>query len=121
MIYTSYYGNPYLKSVPWEKLISISRGSPKDYCLPKIWELAPTKEILNEWKRSHDVSAYIKAYCSDVLKPLTPHIKTLARELDGKVLLCYERPGIDTFCHRLIVIKWLLKNGILAAEMGWPK
>lgn len=78
--------------------------------------LAPTKRIL-EWYKStpqdeKSQRIYKKLYYRDVLNHLDVH--AVARALDGKVLLCYERP--DDFCHRHIVAEWLNANGYKCQE-----
>lgn len=90
---------------------------------PKWWKgecfkaLAPTARILQWWKESpqdeKSKRIYEKLYCRDVLGHLNVH--DVARALEGKVLLCYEKP--DEFCHRHIVAKWLRDNGYECEEL----
>ena len=79
--------------------------------------LAPTERILEWWKQSpQDAKAqdiFKKLYYRDVLNHLNVH--EVARVLDGKVLLCFERPG--EFCHRHIVSEWLNANGYKCEEV----
>lgn len=80
-------------------------------------ELAPTQDILLNWKNSaksaKDELLYISAYKTEVLDKLD--VNKVAQELDGKVLLCYEKPG--AFCHRNIVREWLNENGYECKEL----
>lgn len=81
--------------------------------------LAPTQRILEWYKSSpQDEKAqdiYKRLYYRDVLNHLNVH--DVARALDGKVLLCFERP--DEFCHRHIVAEWLNANGYKCEEMEY--
>ena len=38
----------------------------------------------------------------------------LAKELDNKILLCYEPKG--EFCHRHIVAQWFKEHGVMCSE-----
>jgi hypothetical protein len=40
----------------------------------------------------------------------------VARELDGRILLCFEPP--TRFCHRRMVSAWLQAHGIVVKEIG---
>ena len=78
--------------------------------------LAPTQRILN-WFRETDrgeeaQKIYRQLYFRDVLAKLDVH--QVARALDGKVLLCYEKQGV--FCHRHLVAEWLNVNGYKCEE-----
>ena len=65
--------------------------------------LFPTWEMLKRYKRDRDCAAYTKAYYREVLARLDP--EQVFRDLDGKVLLCWERS--NSFCHRRLVAYWL--------------
>ncbi|MBR3208903.1 MAG: DUF488 family protein [Bacilli bacterium] len=79
--------------------------------------LAPTKRLLywfretNKGKDAQEI--YCRLYKKYVLSKLDVH--QVARALDGKVLLCYEKPGV--FCHRHIVAEWLNENGYECKEI----
>ena len=79
--------------------------------------LAPTQNILGKWKNSAqsklDEKEYIEAYKKEVLDKLD--VDKVAKDLDGKVLLCYEKTG--AFCHRNIVREWLNENGYKCKEL----
>lgn len=79
--------------------------------------LAPTSEILNKWNNSlktdKDVMEYQVEYTIKVLDKLDVH--KVAKDLEGKVLLCFETP--DKFCHRHLIAIWLRKNGYECKEI----
>jgi hypothetical protein len=87
--------------------VSIAWHSPFWYKGPVYPALAPTESILMEYKTSKQDEAarqrYIKRYRDEVLSRLDP--EKVARDLDGKVMLCYEKP--NDFCHRHLVVAWL--------------
>ena len=80
-------------------------------------ELAPTQDILLKWKNSAqsklDERDYIETYKKEVLGKLD--VNKVAKDLDGKVLLCYEKTG--KFCHRNIVRDWFIENGYECKEL----
>lgn len=112
MIYTSYYAkaNKLDKNL---KLISIARYSPRWMKIDEYKALAPTKEILFQYKEYGDIRKYIRAYKKDVLSKLS--VDKVARDLDGCVLMCYEKSS--DFCHRHIVSKWLQIHGYECKEI----
>ena len=110
MIYTSYYG--LADQLPKNKLVGISLGMPKELSVPSYKALAPTSAILADWKANHDEAAYTEAYARDVLGTLDVH--KVAADLDGKILLCFEKSG---FCHRHLVADWFNKKGYECKEI----
>lgn len=114
-IYTSYFGN--LKKIPEDIIpISISLYSPKYFNGQSYILVAPTKEILTDWKNGkQDDEAkghYIRAYKFQVLRKLNAkkvfdELKTLSNGKDI-VLLCYEKP--NDFCHRHLLAEYLEKE-----------
>lgn len=105
MVYTSYYA--IARRFSKDSLVAISLYVPKNLNMPRYTKLAPTKQILQDWKHYGNVEQYIGDYYDQVLSKLNPD--EVAEELDGKVLLCYEKAG--QFCHRHIVAAWLEKAG----------
>lgn len=117
MIYTSYFSSRKYKP---EDGVSIAR-----YC--KFWKgqlyekLMPPEYLLNWWKSLSQVEQqsfdnreqYKIAYTTRVLAQLDVH--EIAKELDNKVLLCYEKSA--DFCHRHIVAQWLQNNGYCCEEL----
>lgn len=96
--------------------IAISLYTPKFFKGRAYKKLAPTVQILEWWNASAKDSKaqiiYRKLYYRDVLNKLDAN--EVAKELDGKTLLCYERPG--EFCHRHIVAEWLTAAGYPCKE-----
>lgn len=112
MIYTSYFAMAH-KIKDKDKLLSISLWPPKYIHIQWMPYLAPTKEILLRYKQDHDEEAYTKAYRAQVLDIL--NIDKVAAYLQGRILLCYERP--EAFCHRHIAAQWLNENGYECKEL----
>lgn len=112
MIYTSYFAMAH-KIEDKDKLLSIALWPPKDMHIQWMPYLAPTKEILLRYKEDHDEGAYAKAFRKRVLNPLD--VDKVAAYLQGRILLCYERP--EAFCHRHIVARWLNENGYDCEEL----
>lgn len=76
-------------------------------------DLYPTKEILYEFNYSGNVDNYIESY-SGILAKLNP--EKVYRDLDNKIILCYEKP--TDFCHRHLVAIWLNQNGFECREFN---
>lgn len=112
MIYTSYFAMA-RKIGDKDKLLSIALWPPKDIHIQCMPYLAPTREILLRYKEDHDEEAYTKAYREQVLGKLD--VNKVAAHLQGRILLCYERPGM--FCHRHIVAQWLQESGYDCEEL----
>lgn len=115
-IYTSYYGKrDFGALVP----VSISIWPPKGYSGLKFPKIAPTAEMLREYKRTGNEYDYKYHYWHDVLKKYNPTDLYLDLEklTDGKdcVLLCFEKP--DDFCHRHLFATWMNKNGYDIKEL----
>lgn len=96
--------------------VSIALYPPKFFKGRCYSALAPTPQILEWWKSSEqDAKAqniYRRLYFRDVLNKLDVH--EVARALEGKTLLCFERP--DEFCHRHLVADWLTASGYPCKE-----
>ena len=130
MIHTSYYGK-YRGNAG----CCISIMHPKGFKGFSCEALYPSRSLLEWYKfksneldtwyaETKDAEEFIKrrkvielqyeqSYYEDVLSRLDP--KSVAKNLDGKVLLCYEKSG--RFCHRHIVAKWLINNGYKCEEL----
>ena len=93
------------------------RGQPAGYRLYKA--LAP-----GSWFRDLGPVPYYQRYRDEVLGRLDPlrvrdELETLA---GGKIptLLCYERPGGSSWCHRAMAAEWLAgRLGIEVPEFGF--
>lgn len=89
MIQTSYFSNPLLKGREAE-CVAISRGLPmytrRDFYARRL-DLAPTKEIMH----IEDEARYRERYFGEILAKLDP--AKVAEELEGKILLCFEKPN----------------------------
>lgn len=102
MIQTSYFAK-----YKGDNSISIALYKPKWFKGESYLKLAPPSFLLNRYK-SGEISEeqYIEIYKGYVLSKLNP--QEVYNDLDGKVLLCYERSS--DFCHRHIVAEWLSKE-----------
>lgn len=111
MIYTSYFAH-----YKGDNGVAICLGAPwwKGERYPN---LAPYKELLDWWKNvehsQQNIAIYVDCYRQYVLSTLDVH--TVASELEGKVLLCFEKP--NDFCHRQVVAQWLRENGYKCEEL----
>lgn len=87
-----------------ENAISIARSAPAFYKGPIYSALAPSWNLLNNYKRGAlDASQYEDIYRYETLASLNK--EQVRKDLEGKRILCWEAP--DKFCHRHIVIRWL--------------
>ena len=111
MIYTSYFAS---KKFDINQAISIARKTPKYINIPVYLDLAPQFDLVTDYKKDHDQSRYVLRYSIEVLSKLDP--QKVLKDLDGKILLCYEKSG--DFCHRHIVAKWLnIYTGVEVKEL----
>jgi uncharacterized protein (DUF488 family) len=111
-LYTSFFRNRANLQLKGIHTISIARKNPTGYLGDSIIELAPERA----WLRLPQ-KRYIPLY-EGKLSKLNPtdiyeKIKQLSRGKDV-ALLCYETPG--NFCHRQLVAKWFMHNGIQIFE-----
>lgn len=113
MIYTSYFAK-IKKMSPEQKArcISIARFTPKGVDIPQHIYLAPSKDILFRYKQDGDKEAYTKSYLN-YLGSLDA--SRIVKNLEGKILCCYEKPG--DFCHRHILAEWLKEHGADCEEL----
>lgn len=102
MIQTSYF----YKAGKKPNAVSIALKSPFWFKGKQYPALAPTEELLEFWRETHDEEEYAKRYIKEVLSKLDP--QRVYEDLDGSILLCWENS--DQFCHRHIVAMWLEKN-----------
>jgi hypothetical protein len=113
MIYTSYFAKM-RKMTPEQqaKCMSIARFTPKGVNIPINTMLAPHWDILKKYKEDKDEESYTVAYKKQ-LAALNPH--NIAKAMDGRILLCYEKSG--DFCHRHLLADWLRNNGYECEEL----
>ena len=112
MIWTTYFAQA-KKIEDKSKLISIARFTPKGANMNAYLALAPTPEILRNYKDTGDEEAFVADFCEQVLSKISP--AKVAKDLEGKIICCYEKT--DAFCHRHIVAQWLEHHGIKCKEM----
>lgn len=117
MIYTSYFAKA--NKLPENIVpISISAKPPRGYKGLQYKKLAPTYQILMNWKESGNTEEYIEEYDYNVLCDLNPTrvVVELHQMSEGKdiALLCFEKS--EDFCHRHLVAEWLTKAGFECSE-----
>jgi hypothetical protein len=76
------------------------------------------------WFNSVDEAEYIRRYRTEILDRLDPRaVAGELAELAGDrvpVLLCFERPASDQWCHRSLVAAWLGDAlGLIVPEFGF--
>lgn len=101
--------------------IGISRGTPRG---AKAGYRMYRKLAPGPWFSSVDVETYGRLYQTEVLDLLDPH--QVAAELQAlaggriPVLLCFERAGTSTWCHRALAAAWLAEGlGVPVPELGY--
>lgn len=115
MLYTSYFAN--LRKLDKVLPVSICAKTPSWFEGLEYKKLAPTYDILMEYKKTGDSDTFTKRYKEEVLYKLNR--MEVLRELyeltnpyrvghRNIVLVCYEKP--TDFCHRHIVAEWLNIN-----------
>ena len=113
MIYTSYFAN--MRKMTDEqkaRCMSIARYTPKGVKIPINTMLAPKWDILKKYKEDKDTNAFVVAY-KEQLAAL--NADTIAKTMDGRILICYEKNG--DFCHRHILARWFKDNGYECEEL----
>ncbi len=116
MIYTTYFTKADKLQIPNEDRVAISIFTPASYRGLSLKELAPSQQLLNQWKQSaqtdEDWLKYEVEYKKQ-LENLNP--REVAKLLNGKTMLCYE--ASDRYCHRRLVAQWLRFHGYLVLEL----
>lgn len=107
MIYTSYFGNH--RRLPKEmKCISIARKTPLGFTGECWEELAPSSDLLSDYKSGKtDKQGYTQRYLKqlDDLADTNPDYFNRFKTDEDIILLCYEKMG--DFCHRHILSNYL--------------
>ena len=112
MIVTGYFAR--IKHYVNLPLVSVALYKPKWLTTPVLDypDLYPTDKMLRNYRENHDINQYIYDYYSQVLLKLD--VSKVAKDLDNKILLCYEKSS--DFCHRHIISYWLCSHGYEAKE-----
>lgn len=125
MIYTSYFAK--LKKLPNNIIpVSIYAKSPSWYYGLEYKKLAPSYDVLMQYKSNQSEELYIKRFKEEILNKLSAtqtvlDLLKIVGNNDGLncapeiCLLCYEKPSY--FCHRHLVSYWLNENGYSCEEM----
>jgi hypothetical protein len=112
MIYTSYYAN-HRNFLSGFRPVCISLWPPRGFRGDRKLELAPTKDLLMDYKDGKaDTNEYILRF-NQQLERLD--VKKIAIDVEGCILLCYEKTG--DFCHRHLVGDWLKAAGYSVEEL----
>ena len=119
-IYTSYFAK--VKNLPADSfMIAVSIAPPYYMKCGSYAKLAPTRSILEQYKKDGDVGAYTEKYKELVLGRLSPEpiykeLVSYAKQkgVDKVFLLCYE--GMTKFCHRHLISEWFRNAGLYCEE-----
>lgn len=115
MIYMSYFGNRRLDSVK-DRLVSIARFQPPKFICRTCPSFAPTLKMLDDYKEGRiDEAEYERLYTKYITENYDVHSIVNTYKLDGKILLCYEKP--NEFCHRHVLAKILKNYGYKVKEI----
>ena len=113
MIYTSNYDTVLKYPELADRLVSIAQHTHPAFVGPREIRLAPPMCLVECYKRGIiDQIKFEKDFRKDVLDHMDA--RELAKELDNKILLCYEPKG--EFCHRQIVAQWFKEHGVMCSE-----
>ena len=117
--YTSYYANCIDLAKAGIVPVSIALYPLRGWYGLEYKKLAPTFDILLDYKHDHDKAQYTERYKSEILYNLDPYevmkdIIHMAGKSHEFALVCYERP--TSFCHRHLVAEWLNKHGYPCEE-----
>ncbi|MBO5435343.1 DUF488 domain-containing protein [bacterium] len=117
-IYTSYFAK--MKKLGDDIVpIAICAKVPTGINCQNYKKLAPSFDILMQYKSNPDKDLYTQRYRSEILGKLDVEtvISDLTNLSGGKdiALLCYEKTG--DFCHRHLVADWLWEAGYTVAEL----
>jgi len=118
MNYTSYFAKgPQLINADLVP-IAITATVPEWFKGLTYQKLAPSYDILMEYKKTGDRDRYTHRFMYEILYKLKPdEVYNELMELTGGkhfCLVCYEKP--DSFCHRHLVADWLSINGYPCKE-----
>ena len=104
MIQTSYFG---ARGLPIDSCVAISRGVPRGWKGRDYLALAPSRELLTEYKAGRlSWRLYEMLYREQVLDRLDPMDVASDLTQEGDVILCcWERER--EHCHRRLVAEWL--------------
>lgn len=108
-IFTSYFGRAKGLDVTRYFIVSIARFQPKDFFAYPCLALAPSVDLLRQYKNGLSRNLYEECYRRDVLESQNVHkiFENLAMLAHGRdiVLCCYERPF--EFCHRRLLARYV--------------
>ena len=110
MIYTSYFANHRIIKEVGLEIVSISRFTPVWMGeVKRVPQLAPSEELLRDYKSNPDEQDYAKRYVEEVSITSTLGVNS------NEVLCCYEKAS--DFCHRGILRSMMAKSNILSIEL----
>lgn len=126
MIFTSYLAK--LNKLPRDMVkIIITRYLPRGFDTNKykytyyVPSLAPTKEILKEYKNNGDWEKYVRDF-NEYIFSNEESLNTLgdilkSSKINDIVLICYEKDWRR--CHRNLIANWFREKGIEVFEYQW--
>ncbi|MGL5574443.1 MAG: DUF488 family protein, N3 subclade [Bacteroidales bacterium] len=117
MVRTSYFSGLKSKGINPTDCIAICRVVPNGWTGEKAIRLAPSQPLLKAMLDGYlGEKEFERLYIEQLESSIDDASKIrLARFVDGKVLVCYEKTG--DFCHRHILAKWMRERcGIEVSE-----
>jgi uncharacterized protein YeaO (DUF488 family) len=108
MIYTSYYAK-----YRGENGVAVSNSYPKGLDIQKYKPLVPDWNLVQNFKSGAITRKEFRREYIKQLKQLSA--LNVYKELDGKVLLCYEKDL--RMCHRKCILEWFTREGFECAEL----
>lgn len=117
MLYTSYFSKLDVLLRNGITPVAISLSIPQGINVLRYKKLAPTWDILRQYKTLHDWDLYTRQFTEEVLSLLTPmcvvsDLRALTGDAENIAMLCWEKGR----CHRHLVASWLNAAGIECVE-----
>ena len=112
MIWTSYFGN-YKQFPSGAYVVSITRFPPKNWNRLEMKSLAPSEELLKQYKSNQiDEKIFKWKYLQEIEDRGIDKssLRNFFNSLGDVILCCYEKDG---FCHRHILNEWIGGDGEL--------
>jgi len=116
-LYTSYFSNMNFIKNNGFLPVAICRYLPKGYDGPIYQELAPSAELLNEYKETLNWERYKDRFHAELLNKdlykVAEDLRQIAENYNNNklVLCCYEEPRLK--CHRHLVADFFNELGLL--------
>lgn len=117
-VFTTYFGN--LRNLDKNTVpVAVCQWRPRGWHGDRLAYLAPTEEILTEYRKTNNWKQFVKRYKSEVLDKLDPDevvadLHECSRGIYDVALVCYEKAPF--MCHRSLLANWLMENCNICAR-----